>query len=183
MRVNKYSGFTLIELMITVVIMGILASIAYPSYTKYVTQARRSDAQIAIQQVANRLEKFSSNCNSYTTSVTGTWPTGACSAPPLTPSTAGLGMTASSPDSHYIIAITADNSNGTCTGSTCSTLAGSALTDCVLQCGYTITADPNAVGASGRQRNDGKFRMDSRGKKEWDRNNNGTYEATENTWK
>jgi type IV pilus assembly protein PilE len=171
--------------MITVVIIAILAAIAYPSYTRYVTQTRRSDAQIAIQQTANKLEKFFGYCNTYMTGsssfITDAWP---ATCPPV-PANNGLGQAdALSPDRHYLLSITADNSNGTCLSNTCSALAGSAQTDCIRQCGYTIVANPNGAGTSGLQANDGSFRMDSRGKKEWDRNNDGDYaDANENKWK
>lgn len=63
-------GFTLIELMIVVVIVGILATIAYPSYQRWVVETRRSDAQIALARLANDQEKFYSDCGVYATSLT-----------------------------------------------------------------------------------------------------------------
>jgi len=56
-RMNS-RGFTLIELMITVVIVGVLAAVAYPSYTRYVIKANRSAAQAQMLDIANRQQQF-----------------------------------------------------------------------------------------------------------------------------
>lgn len=54
----KYRGFTLIELMVVVAIVGILVAIAYPSYRDYVMRSRRTDAKSALTLAAQRMERF-----------------------------------------------------------------------------------------------------------------------------
>ena len=59
------SGFTLIELMIVVAIIGILTTIAYPSYTQYVINANRAAAQAEMMDIANRQQQFLLTNRSY----------------------------------------------------------------------------------------------------------------------
>lgn len=73
-------GMTLIELMVTVAVVGILASIAYPSYQQYMVRANRSEVQQFMMEVANREEEYLLNNRRY----------GTCCAPTTTPNDLNL---------------------------------------------------------------------------------------------
>jgi len=95
MRTAK--GFTLIELMIVVAIMAILATIAYVSYSNYVFRAHRADGREMLMRVAAAQERFFTNQNIYSASVTG-------------PAPAGLGFqTADSEKGYYNVAVALGN--------------------------------------------------------------------------
>ena len=66
MRIQDAPGFTLIELMITVAVVGILAAIAYPSYQDSIRKSRRADAKSALLDAAHRQERFFTENNQYT---------------------------------------------------------------------------------------------------------------------
>jgi type IV pilus assembly protein PilE len=63
-------GFTLIELMVTVAIVGILATIASAAYTSQVQKSRRTDARSAVLDLAGREEKLFSTTNAYSAAAT-----------------------------------------------------------------------------------------------------------------
>ena len=58
-------GFTLVELMIVVAILGLLAAVGYPAYTSSVNKAKRADAMDALLQQAGRMEEFYMNNDTY----------------------------------------------------------------------------------------------------------------------
>ena len=59
-------GFTLIELMITIVIVAIIVAIAFPSYSEYVQRSRRSDGASALSRATMVMESCRSDLASYT---------------------------------------------------------------------------------------------------------------------
>ena len=65
MNIKLSNGFTLIELMIVVAVIGVLAAIAMPAYQDYVTRAKRADAKAGLLQVQLAEEKWRANNSNY----------------------------------------------------------------------------------------------------------------------
>jgi type IV pilus assembly protein PilE len=90
-------GFTLIELMIVIAVMAILATLAMYSYSRYTYRARRSDGREMLMRVGAAQERYFTNFNVYSGSITNAAP-------------AGLGFTsATSERGYYTIAVALQN--------------------------------------------------------------------------
>ncbi len=110
-------GFTLIELMVAVVVVGILSAIAIPNYRSYVQKAERGAAKAAMLNIAQTQERYFTNNGTYL----------AIAAPPTAAPAGWQNYSGSSTSVKYNIAVTA----GTLAAPT------GVITD-----GYTITATP-----------------------------------------
>jgi type IV pilus assembly protein PilE len=67
---RKQNGFTLIEVMITAAIVGILSMIAYPSYLSYVQKGKRATAQAGLMELASKEQTYLLDRRAYTATLT-----------------------------------------------------------------------------------------------------------------
>jgi type IV pilus assembly protein PilE len=65
MKNRTHLGFTLIEMMIVVAIVGILAALAYPSYTQQVLKGRRAEGRTALASLLQQQERYLTQSNTY----------------------------------------------------------------------------------------------------------------------
>lgn len=140
----------MIELMVTVVIIGILAAVAYPAYQDSVRQSRRAAAQAALISLGNAMERVFTQNNTYTPG--GAAPALGSGAGAIFPAQAPLDGTSK----QYNLSISA-----------------------ATQTTYTVRATPIS-GTS--QASDGMLELDGTGAKRWDKNNDSSFSASENTW-
>jgi type IV pilus assembly protein PilE len=87
-------GFTILEVIIAVALIGIISAIAIPSYQSYMMSARRTEATAALYDMAARMERFNTANNTY-----------------VGATVAGIGAQSPTPEGNYTLSITAQTAN------------------------------------------------------------------------
>ena len=146
---NRTFGFTLIELMIAVAVVGILAAVAYPSYQSQMLKSRRTIAESALTEIASKLEAYRFRHKAYTQNLADLgYPTSGANAWNYFPLEAG------SAGNYRVQVVTAD---GTCAIASC----------------FRLQAEPTNAQAHDQW----QFRLWSTGRKQSRKGASGTWAA------
>lgn len=156
------NAFTLIELMIVVAIIGILASIAYPSYQDSIRKSRRSDAKGSLMGFANAMERHFTATNSY------------CGA-----AVTDAGLCLAATGSPNVFSTVSPVDGGTVYYNLTLTPSATTVVTTITATTYNLRATP-----VGPQAGDGILEINhTESKGRWDRNNDGdTNDAGEDVW-
>lgn len=128
-------GVTLMELMIVVVVVGILAAVAVPSYRSYLIRAQRTEAKSSLLQLQTAQEKFYLQNNVYTSNLTAASP-------------AGLGLPAVTETGKYNLSVAGLGAGAQTYTATAAPRAGGGQTDDTKCANFTLT-DRSVRGNSG----------------------------------
>ena len=129
MKSLRQKGFSLIELMITVAIVGILGAIAYPAYTSSVQKGKRAQARTALVELLQQQERYLTQRNVYLEFSSS----GAGTSMVTSPATAGAIF-------KYFSGDNLANAAYRLSAAACSTTI--ALTDCIRVTANPVQADP-----------------------------------------
>lgn len=152
---QKQQGFTLIEIMIVVAIIATIAAFAYPSYVEQVRKSKRSDAQIGLQQIAQRQEAYFSRTYSYAATLS---------------QLNYAADTIDSPETQYSLTISSITP-GTCNGTRANACTA-----------FTLRAQPKTSTSQTHDTSCATFTLDNLGRKQAFDNASTSADTTEECW-
>jgi type IV pilus assembly protein PilE len=149
---NNGKGFTLVELLVAVAIVGILASVALPGYQFAMRSARRAEAQGCLMELQGFMERFYTLHNCYKVMPANT----ACANSGTNPTLPFAQAPKDAVNKAYDLALQVNDGNS-----------------------YTLRATP--IAGTG-QVSDGAMELDSTGARRWDKDHDGSFASSEQSW-